>query len=206
MSVIDDLTTLFTKFPGIGPRQGRRFVDHLLQQEQNVLGALAGKIVQLKKEVRRCEHCFRFYPPVENYQERCDICRDTTRDQSELMVVARETDLDSIECSHAYHGYYFVLGGLLALTASKPLGELRHRELIARVRIEISSGKLKEIILALSANTEGDHTIDYLKQELSPLCEPAGCAISILGRGLSTGTELEYSDSATIESALKNRA
>ncbi|OHB25732.1 MAG: hypothetical protein A2542_02010 [Parcubacteria group bacterium RIFOXYD2_FULL_52_8] len=205
-SAIDQLTESFARFPGIGPRQAKRFVYHLLQQDPAVLANLSQQILKLRKEINRCGRCYRFFSPTENYQEQCDFCRDTSRDAAQLMVVARDTDLDAMHKSHAYDGYYFVLGGLLSLTERHPDPSLRGVQLLARVQADVAAGSLKEIILALSANTEGDHTAEYVESLVSPLTESGQLKLSHLGRGLSTGTELEYSDSATIKSALKNRS
>jgi len=123
-----------------------------------------------------------------------------------LMVVAKDTDLDAMHKSHAYDGYYFVLGGLLALTDKTADNSLRTEQLLKRVQAETEAGTLKEIILALSASTEGDHTTEHIESLLLPLVEQHHLKVSRLGRGLSTGTELEYSDADTIMNALKNRS
>ncbi|MEK9185117.1 MAG: toprim domain-containing protein, partial [Patescibacteria group bacterium] len=118
-------------------------------------------------------------------------------------IVSRDVDLEIIEKSHSFNGKYFVLGGTVPILDKNPETRIRSRELLKR--IEVLDGTLKEIILALNANSEGENTTDYLKSILSPVVTKHSIKISILGRGLSTGTELEYSDSDTIKNALKNR-
>ena len=205
MSIIDQRSESFRHFPGIGPRQARRFVYHLLQQDPAQLSSLAQQILKLKKEINRCIHCYRFFTPDANYEEQCEICRDEGRDKAVLMVVARDTDLEAMQKSHAYDGYYFILGGLLSLTEKKVDNTLRTGPLTERIQRETDAGTLHEVIVALSANTEGDHTAEYVESLLLPFTEVRKLRVTRLGRGLSTGTELEYSDTATIESALKNR-
>ena len=203
MDTINKLTELFARFPGIGPRQARRFVYYLLVQDRSKIDYFTYLINNLKKEVRICESCFRFF--IKGAGEFCQTCADTTRDHSLLMIVANDSDLDAMQKSHAYEGYYFVLGGLVPILEKEPEKIVRLNELHERIQKELAGGLLKEIIFALSANAEGDYTAEYLRRELAPLADTAGVKLSILGRGLSTGTELEYSDADTIKNALQNR-
>jgi recombination protein RecR len=126
----------------------------------------------------------------------CNICADKGRDQSLLAVVVSDADLQALERSHTYHGQYFVLGGLIHLASEKTSG-LRLRELKAATKRE----GLEEIVLAFPANPEGDATASIIRHEL----EDTDVKITTLGRGLSTGSELEYADPETLKSALDNR-
>lgn len=200
-NTIQKLTEAFARFPGIGPRQAKRFVYHLLLQDQDKIGYLTYLLGELKKEVRICRSCFRFHS--ERTQDLCDICRDPARDSTMLMVIAHDNDLDTVERSGSYEGFYFVLGGLTPLFGKND-ADIRVPELIQKIE-KMKTGGLREVIFALAANTEGDYTAQILTQKLEPHTKDAGIKISLLGRGLSTGTELEYSDSDTIRNALKNR-
>ena len=115
-----------------------------------------------------------------------------------LMVVPRDIDLESVERSGSYKGHYFVLGGALPILEKEPEKKIRIIELETKVK---RSPELKELVLAMNANNDGEHTADYIKEKLSS----AGLVISILGRGLSTGTELEYADPETLKSAFLHR-
>lgn len=133
------------------------------------------------------------------------MCLDKNRDSSVLMVVARDTDFEAVKKSGQFDGHYFILGGIVPVMESDHQKFIRLKELKERISknniLHQGSGELKEVILALNATTEGDFTTDLLKKELSDL----NIEISTLGRGLSTGTELEYSDKETILNALENR-
>jgi recombination protein RecR len=98
-----------------------------------------------------------------------------------------------------------VLGGTVPILEKEPERKVRSRELLKTVEKRAKEEGLKEVILAISFNSEGENTAQYIKDILSPLCEKYSLKITLLGRGLSTGTELEYSDSETIKNALKNR-
>lgn len=203
MDALDKLTEIFKKFPGIGPRQAKRFVYHLLQENDEDIAELINSISNVKKGVSVCDKCYRYF---ENKNKDraipCSICSNSTRDTSTLMIVAKDIDLQAMERSRAYNGLYFVLGNTVPILEEEPHKKIRQGELIYRVE-ELTD--LKEIIIATSVNTEGEHTAFYLNTLLKPYKEKRDFKITTLGRGLSTGTELEYSDGDTLKSALENR-
>src|SRR3989338_7913454 len=196
MSTIDRLSALFEKFPGIGPRQARRFVQYLLVISPSVRQEIAEQIRALGTQTAQCKKCYRWYTKEGKGLE-CPICADAHRERSLLFVVEKDADIDNVERSN-YKGLYFVLGGIIPLAAEEPEKHIRMRELIKRA----ASDKPAEIILGLSATTEGDHTRQILAEKL----QKTNSKISSLGRGLSTGSELEYADPDTIGQALANRS
>ena len=195
MSPIDRLAALFEKFPGIGPRQARRFVQYLLVAPPSLRQDMAEQIRNLGAQTAQCKKCFRWFTK-ENQSASCPICSDTHRDTTLLFVVEKDADIDNVERSN-YKGLYFVLGGTIPLAAEEPEKHIRVRELEKRIK----ENNLSEIILGLSATTEGDHTRGILQEKL----RDSGTKLSSLGRGLSTGSELEYADPDTIAQALGNR-
>lgn len=205
MNVVDKLSELFKDFPGIGPRQAKRFVYYLLSRNNGYLDSLSKLVAELKRDIKNCPSCFRFFPNDAAKSPLCLICRDNNRDVSSLMIVARDVDFEAIEKSHSYNGFYFVLGGTVPILEKEPEKKIRSKELTARVKARAAEG-LKEIIIATSVNPEGENTHDFIMALLSPITKQFNIKISGLGRGLSTGTELEYSDSDTIKNALKNRS
>lgn len=196
------LIELFKEFPGIGPRQAKRFVYFLLNRNPAYATDLAGLIREVRSTVHSCDTCFRFFP--NGTTTTCPTCRDKNRDTKLLMIVSHDVDFENIEKTHFYGGYYFILGGTVPILEKNPEKRIRQRELVENIEKKIVGG-LTEIIIALSYNPEGENTLSYLEQILKPLCDKHSVKISTLGRGLSTGTELEYSDSDTIKNALKNR-
>ncbi len=197
-SAILKLKECFERFPGIGPRQAQRFVYWLLSQDHSFLKNLSGLLLELKQNTKQCEECFRFFNAAE-----CSLCKSASRDDSCLLVVEKDADLENIEKSGAYSGRYFVLGGVIPFSANVPK-TARLKELFNRADKGAKNG-LKEIILALSATAEGDNTGRYLEKILEPLAKKYSLKISSFGRGLSTGTELEYIDAETLKNALENR-
>jgi recombination protein RecR len=183
MDSIHKLTKLFSEFPGIGPRQAKRFVYFLLSRNEAFLNEFLILAKELKKEIKVCSECFRYFPKDAHNSSLCDVCRSPNRNGKTLMIVSRDVDLENIEKSHSFDGKYFVLGGTVPILDKEP------------------ENKPTEIILGLNANPDGEYTGQFISESLAGL----NIKISHLGRGLSTGTELEYSDADTIKSALENR-
>ena len=197
MDRIEELARAFSKLPGIGPRQGKRFVFHLLAAPAGERAALASLITSLGSDVRQCPDCLRFFNG--NNATICRYCSDSSRDDSQLLIVEKDQDLAALERAGTYRGRYFVLGGVLTLSGK---GAIREKELLETTRRRLVSG-LQEIVLALSATSEGEHTADHVRKLLAPYRDTI--TISSLGRGLATGSELEYSDAETLRAALLNR-
>jgi recombination protein RecR len=115
-----------------------------------------------------------------------------------LMVVPRDIDFEAVEKSGSYKGYYFILGGSVPILEKEPEKRIRIKDLKKKIE---KNKDIKELVLAMNANTEGENTVDYIKEELKGF----GGTISILGRGLSTGAELEYADPETLKNAFLHR-
>lgn len=205
MDPINKLVELFSEFPGIGPRQAKRFVYYLLRHNTSFLKDLSDNISSLKKNIGSCSICFQYFEKKNANQTLCSICADSHRDQSELMIVSHDVDLEHIEKSGVYKGTYFVLGGVVPILTPKPEERIRSRELLTLIKSRAEKGTLKEIILAMNVTPEGENTEQYLTQTLTPITTQHSIKISHLGRGISTGTEIEYSDKETLKNALQNR-
>jgi len=199
MDPIERLAALFEKFPGIGPRQAQRFVQFLLRSSPSLRRDIIENIRDLSSSVHQCPECMRFSAGKKGL---CSICTDTHRDPI-LAIVATDADFSALERSRTYHGKYFVLGGLISL-ASDATNGLRISELLSSIPKRAGAG-MKEVILAFPANPEGDSTAIRVRDQLQEAADTHGFTITKLGRGLSTGSELEYADPDTLRSALDNR-
>ena len=197
---IDRLHALFERFPGIGPRQAGRFVQFLLRSSPSLRKELAESVTALSGSVKQCVSCFRYFA---GQAGECSLCSSPSRDSQFLVVVAHDADLLALERSGTYKGYYFVIGGTISLVSEKPVG-LHMRELHAIVKKRAANGLL-ELIIAFPANPEGDATAIKVREELAEDSVTYAFKTTELGRGLSTGSELEYADQETLQSAFKNR-
>lgn len=204
MNPIETLSEIFAHFPGIGPRQAKRFVYYLLSRDRDTVDSFVEAVKKLRAETLQCTECRRYFAIGSSSQAHrpvCNICADANRDSSLLMLVPRDADFDAVEKSGSYKGYYFILGGSLPILEKEPNKRIRVEEL--KKKIEKSKSNLKEIILAMNANAEGENTEIFIKETLAPLLHHA--TFSTLGRGLSTGVELEYADPDTLKNALLHR-
>lgn len=193
---VEQLARAFERFPGVGQRQTKRFVYYLLAAPASERAILSELIATLTKNVRQCSSCFRFWSGA---GELCGYCSDRSRNNTLLMIVEKDQDIVALERTNTYRGHYFVLGGVLSLSGK---GAVRGKELL-RIVDDRLTHELQEIILAFSATSEGEHTADYIRELLTPY--RSRIRISILGRGIATGNELEYLDAETLSGALINR-
>jgi len=201
---IEKLSQYFKEFPGIGERQAKRFVYFLLHKNPNYVKELGDSILILKNLIHQCPSCFLFFEG--DRDELCEVCKNPKTDKTSLLIIEKDADYENIKKSKNYSGMYFILGGLVPIVTKETPNFIRIKELILAISNKSINDNLKEVIIALSLNPQGEHTDMYLREKISPLQEKYKFKIVSLGRGLSTGTELEYSDSETIKNALKNRA
>ncbi len=205
MDPIQFLTEKFKEFPGIGERQAKRFVYFLLHKNPMYVKSLGDAILSIKNEIQQCPSCFLFFPASNHALKECSVCSDTKTDKSILLIVEKDADYESVKRSRNYNGMYFILGGLVPIVTKDTPNFVRTKELLHTIEDRAKNNNLQEIVLALSISPQGEHTDMYLREIISPLKDKYNFKISTLGRGLSTGTELEYSDSETIKNAILNR-
>ena len=204
MNPIEELAKHFKEFPGIGERQAKRFVYFLLHKNPNYVKDLGDRILDIKNTIHQCPSCYLFFQSKKD--ELCETCNNPKTDKTSLLIVEKDADYENIKRSKNYNGMYFILGGLVPIVTKETPNFIRIKELISKIEERAKKGNLKEVIIALSLNSQGEHTDMYLREMLMPLEGKYNLKIVSLGRGLSTGTELEYSDSETIKNALKNRS
>jgi recombination protein RecR len=189
---IASLIGALSKLPGIGPRSAERIALHLVQAESGAVKQLAEAMLTARDRVRGCEVCGAL-----TEMSPCALCLDPRRDGSLVCIVERAVDIISLEKSGTFRGQYHVLGGKLSpLNGVEPedlrIGELERR--LARERI-------KEIIMALGTDVEGDATGYYLAKRLAR----EGLKITRIAHGLPAGTGLEFADELTLSRALEGR-
>jgi recombination protein RecR len=201
MSAIDDLATELSKLPGIGRKTALRLTYHLLKQSKEQSRRLAESLLTLSDRVRPCERCHNLTEDAI-----CSICRDPRRDQSLLCVVEEPSDIGAIERAGEFRGVYHVLGGRLA-----PLDGIGPEDLNVVSLVErVSSGSIREVIVATNPSLEGEATAVYVQRELTRgVADEAGgvapVSVTRIARGLPVGGDLEYADGASIAQALSAR-
>jgi recombination protein RecR len=189
---IGRLVQEFSKLPGIGPKSAQRLTFHLLRSPEEKAKALAEALIALKQRVNLCSICCNV-----TESDPCPICRNGTRDISQLCIVEQPQDILALEHTGAYKGLYHVLHGAISPTEGIGADNIRIKELMARFR----NNTVKEVILATNTNMEGEQTAMYLSRVITPL----GIKVTRIARGLPYGTELEYADDITLTRALEGR-
>jgi recombination protein RecR len=180
------------KLPSVGRRTAERLAFHVLQGDEEKANALADAIRRVKIEVAECPRCHFLAQAGQ-----CAICDDPSRDETILCVVERHLDVIAFEKAGGFRGRYHVMGGHLSPLRGVTADDLHIADLLDRV----AAGAFSEIILATNPSVEGDATALYLTQTLT-----AGEArITRLGRGVSMGGSLEYTDPSTLRAALEGR-
>jgi len=190
MSEFKQLIEHFKKLPGVGPRQATRFVLALMQKSKEELVGFGEAIVSLKDQIKICKQCFNLADG-----DLCSICKDDSRDKNLICVVEKITDAESIEKTGQFKGVYHILGGAIN-PANKILPEnLKIKELVLRIASKT------EVIVATNPGAYGEATALYLEEQL----KYRNIKTTRLGRGLASGTALEYADDSTLIDALRNR-
>lgn len=191
-STLDELIVALRCLPGVGPKSAQRMAYHLLQHDPRGAERLAQALDQALKTLRRCNRCNNF-----TEAEVCERCLSPKRDASQLCVIEMPADLNTMEQTHAYNGLYYVLMGRLS-----PLDGVGPRELaFDRLLARAADGVVKEVILATNLTHEGEATAHYLSEML----HARGVKVSRIARGLPLGSEIEYSDAASVAQALLER-
>ena len=182
----------FSKLPGIGPKGAQRIAFYILSSSDVQTQDLIDAISDLRENVRFCEICGNVCE-----QSPCVICQDPRRDHTKICVVEEPKDIMSIERTHEYAGVYHVLGGAINPMANIGPADLKITQLLERLK----DAQVKEVILALDPNIEGEATVTYLARSLEPL----DISITRLASGLPVGGDLEYADEITLGRAFAGR-
>jgi len=189
---VSQLVAALGRLPGIGPRSAERLALHLVQTDAGFVRQLADALVNARTKISACERCGAL-----TESQPCSLCADDRRDASLLCVVERALDVLSFEKSGTFKGRYHVLGGKLS-----PLNGIGPEDLrIAELEQRLADGPIREIILALSSDVEGDATCHYLAKRLAG----DGRHITRLAQGLPVGGGLEFADELTLSRALEGR-
>lgn len=204
---LDELAQSFMKFPGIGRRQAKRFAYFIIQSEPGWVQQLSQQMMAVQQHMKLDPISFQYFYTPDPSVTHSPLTRDPARDTGLLMVVEKDIDIEAIEKSKAYQGHYFVLGGLAPLIDTDIDKTIRLQQLLQLIqqRLQDTARPLREVIFALSANPEGDRTMRLVHQKIESLPLASSIIFSQLGRGFSTGTEVEYSDPETIMYALTSR-
>ena len=189
---ITALVAALNRLPGIGPRSAERIALHLVQSERTDAKQLAEVILRARERIQLCSTCGAL-----TEASPCEICSDTRRDGSVVCIVEQPVDILSLEKSGTFRGKYHVLGGKIS-----PLDGIEPEDLrIAELEKRLTSEPIKEVVVALGTDVEGDATGFYLGKRLAR----TGLKITRIAHGLPAGAGLEFADELTLSRALEGR-
>jgi len=189
---IATLISALSKLPGVGPRSAERIALHLVQTDAGIVKQLSDIILLAREKIQFCTICGAL-----TEKSPCPICDDMRRDGSLVCVVERAVDILSVEKSGTFRGKFHVLGGKISPLDGVEPDDLR----IAELEKRLTSEPIKEIVIALGTDVEGDATSFYLAKRLAR----SGLKISRIAYGLPAGSGLEYADELTLSRALEGR-
>lgn len=189
---IAKLIESYMKLPGIGAKTASRLAFFTLDMREEDVTEFAKALISAKRDLHYCAVCGNITD-----EEKCEICADSSRDQSMILVVEESKDVMSMEKMREYHGLYHVLHGVLSPMEGTGPDDINIAPLIKRLQNEA----VKEVIIATNATTEGEATAMYLAR----LIKPAGIRVTRLAHGLSVGSDIEYADEVTLLKAVEGR-
>jgi recombination protein RecR len=198
ISSLEKLVHELSRLPGIGPKTAQRLAYYILRSQSEYPERLSEALLRVRAEVHDCPRCY-------NYTDHdlCKYCEDLHRSDESICVVEEPSDIMRIESSRAFRGRYHVLHGVISPLEGIGPQQLKIHELIARVNAGLNGDGpvIKEIILALDADLEGDTTILYLAKQL----QGKGLKLSRIAHGVPIGSDIDFIDDRTMSRALENR-
>jgi recombination protein RecR len=192
-SIIKNTVEQISKLPGIGKKSALRLVLFMLKNENSTYTKqLSNTLYNLCNEVKKCSECHNISDTAI-----CNICSNTKRNKQILCVVENIQDVIFIENTSQFNGLYHVLDGLISPINGVGADKLNIDSLVSRIK----KSEVKEVIFAFSATFDGDTTAFYINKLIKPL----NVTSSILSRGMSVGSEIEYIDEITLGKSINSR-
>ena len=192
VEAISRLVNQLSKLPGIGRKTAQRLAYHIISQSEDQVRELAVAIFNGKKQVHFCPVCGTFTDV-----DPCGICSDSNRRRDVICVVKDPRDVNAMERMRDYNGLYHVLHGVISPMDGVGPDDIRIRELMQR----LSSGEVREVVLATNPDVEGEATAAYIAR----LIKPMDIRVTRIAHGVPVGGELEYTDEVTLLRAFQGR-
>ena len=185
--LIEELAAL----PGIGNKSAQRLAFHMIHMPKEKVNRLARVMMEARENVRYCQECYSLTD-----KDICPVCANQKRNHNLIMVVENSRDLAAYEKTGKYEGVYHVLHGAISPMLGVGPGDIKLKELVARLE-----GEVDEVIIATNSSLEGETTAMYI----SKLIKPAGVKVTRIASGVPVGGDIEYIDEVTLLRALEGR-
>jgi recombination protein RecR len=194
--MIEGLSKIIAKLPGMGPRIAKRIVLKLAENKELLLTPLIESLQELREKINKCFNCGNLDQLTSD--NLCKICANKFRDDSIICIVEEVSDLWAIERSEDFNGKYHILGGNLSASSGKSIEDLNFNSLFEKIK----NLNIKEVIIALPGNIDGQTTAYYIAENLKNF----DVKITRLAHGIPLGSDLDYLDDGTISIAFKTRS
>ena len=203
MNAFDELTSNFSRLPGIGKKSAVRMVNWLLKQDAAYVQKFAQNLGHLQERIKPCSVCGTW-----TETDPCPICSNPLRDATQICVVEQPQDVSTIEAYGEYKGMYHVLGGLLRPLEGIGPAQLSIQPLLTRIKNGANGGAdaISEIIIATNPTVEGDTTALYLNKMINELNLPQPPKVTRLATGMPVGGDIEYVDKRTLSLSFRGRS
>lgn len=189
--VIDTLADKISLLPGIGSKKAKSLAYFLINQDDSYLKSFGDILITLKSRIKLCDKCYCFTD-----KETCFICLDDSRDKSKICIVSNSKEIETIEKTKSFNGYYHVTHGYVDIF--KKTENLKIKEFIIRLQNDVN---IKEIIFAFDNSPDAKASIEYIKD----LIPPNEYLLTKLATGISIGSNIDSSDYGSIKESLKGR-
>ncbi len=198
IAALEKLVHELSRLPGVGPKTAQRLAYYVMRAPSEYSVRLSEALMRVQAEVHTCPSCFNYTDA-----EICSYCTDSHRSDDSICVVEEPSAILRVEGSGAFRGRYHVLHGVISPLEGVGPQDLKIQELTQRINRGISGDgpRIKEVIMALDADLEGDTTILYLAKQL----EDKHLRISRIAHGVPIGSDIDYIDDRTMGRALDNR-
>jgi recombination protein RecR len=189
---LNNLIENFKNLPGVGEKTAERMALAMLEFEKNKLDSFATSIIDVKNKIRRCNICNNLAEG-----EICDVCLDKGREKNIICVVEDAKNVMLFEKNGLFNGQYHILNGLISPIDGIDPNDINIASLLDRVK----KGNIKEVIVAVKPSLEGEATALYISKMLNN----TDVVVSKMAHGIPMGTDMEYIDAMTLETALSER-
>ncbi len=195
---LEKLVHELSRLPGIGPKTAQRLAYYILKSPIEYSKNLKEALTQVKENIKECPKCYSY-----TEEDICHYCNSPHRQDNSICVVEDPADIGRLESSQAFKGRYHVLHGVISPLDGISPQDLKIQPLIDKVQKGLSEEgpAIKEVILALDADLEGDTTALYLAKTLQQM----GVKVSRIAHGIPIGGDIDYIDHRTLGRALENR-
>lgn len=189
---LNNLINSFKNLPGVGEKTAERMALAMLDFDKSKLDNFATSIIDVKNKIRKCSKCYNL-----SENDLCDICSDNSREKDTICVVEDVKNVILFEKNGLFHGMYHVLNGLISPVDGIDPSDINIDSLLTRIKEEM----VKEVIIAVKPSLEGEATALYI----SKMLEGSNVIVSKIAHGIPMGTDMEYIDAMTLETALFER-